>query len=269
MEARQLSLDVEIADLAEVEEALVEAGPFVQATAIDVVRQVVDVIEADALRLRVGLAEPLEIDIVDRAFRAVAVDEIDLQAADSLDAQDLELVGTDLRLDGLGAHGKSTVIGVSGIGHPERHGRRGRAVLGREALREGAGLRVDDEVDVALAIERDVLRAVFRDHAEAHDLEQAIQRLRIGMAELHELEAVGSHGVLFGYGGWRRIVRERSHCFPPVVPLPIARPYLREQRIQPLADAHFRQTASGWLAGAASWKALCPAQAASTAAIFG
>ena len=84
-------------------------------------------------------------------------------------------------------------------------------MLGREALREGAGLRVDDEVDVALAIERDVLRAVFRDHAEAHDLEQAIQRLRIGMAELHELEAVGSHGVLFGYGGWRRIVRERSH----------------------------------------------------------
>ena len=77
------------------------------------------------------------------------------------------------------------------------------------------------------------------------------------MAELHELEAVRSHRVLFGDGGRRRIVRERSHGFPPVVP-----PADREALIcENNASAAWRmricrQAASGWLAGAASWKAL-------------
>jgi hypothetical protein len=42
LEARVLALDVEEADLAEVEQALVVAGPVVHAAAIDVVREVVD-----------------------------------------------------------------------------------------------------------------------------------------------------------------------------------------------------------------------------------
>ena len=37
-----LALDVEVADLAEVEQALVEAGPLVHVAAVHVVRQVVD-----------------------------------------------------------------------------------------------------------------------------------------------------------------------------------------------------------------------------------
>ncbi len=226
VQPRQLAFDVEIPNLAEVEEALVEPGPFVQAPAIDVVGQVIDVIEADALWLRIGLAQPFEIDIVDRALRAIAVDEIDLQAADSLDGRDLELIGADLRLDGLGAHGERAVIGVFRIGHAEGHGRSRWAVLRCEALGEGARLRIDDEVDVALAIEHHVLRAVLGDRAEAHRLEEAIQSLRIRMAEFHEFEAVRTHGILFGDGGWRRIVRERSHDFPPVMPLPIERPLL-------------------------------------------
>ena len=41
-EAGELALDVEIADLAEIEEPLVEAGPFLHAAAIDVVGQMVD-----------------------------------------------------------------------------------------------------------------------------------------------------------------------------------------------------------------------------------
>ena len=43
MQAGELALDVEEADLAEVEQALVEAGPFVQPAAMHVVGQVVDV----------------------------------------------------------------------------------------------------------------------------------------------------------------------------------------------------------------------------------
>ena len=96
MQAGELAGDVEVADLAEVEELLVEPGPFVHAPALDVVGQVVDVVQADALRLRVALADPVEIDVVDRALRAVAVDEIDLQAADALDRRDVELLRSDL-----------------------------------------------------------------------------------------------------------------------------------------------------------------------------
>ena len=50
VQARQLALDVEEADLAEVEQLGVEAEPLVHVAAVDVVGQVVEVVEADALR---------------------------------------------------------------------------------------------------------------------------------------------------------------------------------------------------------------------------
>ena len=75
-EAGLLALDVEVADLAEVEEPLVEVRPDRHPAAVDVVGQVVEVGE-----LRVRVRHPLlpiwmeiEIDLVDLAF-AVAVDE--------------------------------------------------------------------------------------------------------------------------------------------------------------------------------------------------
>ena len=59
-QARVLAFDIEVADLAEIEEALVEAGPDMHAPAADVMRQVVDIMEAAALRLRITRAEPVE-----------------------------------------------------------------------------------------------------------------------------------------------------------------------------------------------------------------
>src|SRR3546814_7795267 len=50
----QLALDVEVADLAEIEEALVEGRPLLHAPAVDVVGQVVDDGEAGARRTLVG-----------------------------------------------------------------------------------------------------------------------------------------------------------------------------------------------------------------------
>ena len=67
LQAGQLALDVEVADLAEIEEPLVEVGPLVHAAAMDVVGQVVDVGEADARGLRVDARPGREIDVVDRA----------------------------------------------------------------------------------------------------------------------------------------------------------------------------------------------------------
>ena len=42
-EAGELALDVEIADLAEIEQPLVELGPFRHAAAVHVVREVIDI----------------------------------------------------------------------------------------------------------------------------------------------------------------------------------------------------------------------------------
>jgi len=41
-------------------------------------------------------------------------------------------------------------------------------VIAGELLGEAVGLRIDDEVDVALAVQSDVLAAVSRDRGEAH-----------------------------------------------------------------------------------------------------
>jgi hypothetical protein len=59
VEAGELPLDVEVADLPEVEEPLVEAGPLVHAAAMHVVRQVVDVPEARALGC--GSGSPVQV----------------------------------------------------------------------------------------------------------------------------------------------------------------------------------------------------------------
>ena len=51
LEPGQLALDVEVADLAEIEQPLVEARPFVHPAAMHVVRQVIDVGEPRARRM--------------------------------------------------------------------------------------------------------------------------------------------------------------------------------------------------------------------------
>ena len=61
-----------------------------------------------------------------------------------------------------------------------------------EARTVAAGFGVDDEVGVALAIERHVLGAVLADGAEAHLLEEFAQGRSIGRGVFDELEAVGA-----------------------------------------------------------------------------
>ncbi len=90
-----LAGDVEVADLPEVEHPLVEAGPLVEPAAMHVVGQVVDVAEARPRSgCRILVAQPLEVDVVDRALGAVAIDQVDVQAADALDGRNLQFVRT-------------------------------------------------------------------------------------------------------------------------------------------------------------------------------
>src|ERR1700688_4982843 len=85
-QAGRPALDIEKADLAEIEQSFVEAGPDIHAAAMDVVGEVIDIIEPGALRPRVFRTQPLELGIVGRTLGAVAVDEIEQAAADTLDA---------------------------------------------------------------------------------------------------------------------------------------------------------------------------------------
>ena len=60
------ALDVEIADLAEVEDTLIPGRPMRHTAAIDIVRQMIDRLEASANREMFNPGQIDEIDIVDR-----------------------------------------------------------------------------------------------------------------------------------------------------------------------------------------------------------
>src|SRR5690606_38078064 len=88
-DARDLALDVEVAYFAEVEQALVEFGPFVHAALVHVVRKVVDGAQARALVMNVGVGgggvDGLEVDIVDADVADAAVAVLAGPAVDQVD----------------------------------------------------------------------------------------------------------------------------------------------------------------------------------------
>ena len=161
-QARRATLDVEKADLAEVEQFFVEAGPDIHAAAVHIVGEVIDVEQAGARGARIALAEPVEFGVVGRALRAVAIDEIEQAAADPLDGGNIERLARGRNIGGLGTERERAREGRLRIDHAERHRRRARPVRGDEVEAVAAGLLIDEEVDVALPIERDALAAVTR-----------------------------------------------------------------------------------------------------------
>ena len=171
-----------------------------------VVRQVVDVGEAVADRVRVRAGDRLEVDVIDAdvadgaRLRAVlaapAVDEVDQRIADALDRRDVQLHRAGLVVEAPCAEFQRVLVRLRGILHAERDRADRRAVQAREALRERIGFGVDDEVDVALAVHRHVLVAVARDRGETHPFEQLSERFRVRCRVFDEFEAVGADGVV-------------------------------------------------------------------------
>jgi hypothetical protein len=208
LQARELSLDVEVADLAEIEEALVELRPLGHAAAVHVVREVVHAGKPGARR-RGRLAPPegfeagkrLEVHVVDGVavgVLGVAVDEINERVADALHRRDVELARARARLDAPRAALDELVVGARRVLDPPGHGAHAGAVAAREVLRERARLGVDDKVHAALLEEQHVLVPVLRHRLEAHALEERPERLRVGGGVLDELEAVGVDRVFPG-----------------------------------------------------------------------
>jgi hypothetical protein len=100
---------------------------------IDIVGEVVEIIEADALRLRIALAEPVEFGVIGRALLAVGVDEIEQRAADADDGRHIErlvvaLIFRRTLRDGM-------FEGLLRVDHAPGHGRRAGAVNADEAHR--------------------------------------------------------------------------------------------------------------------------------------
>src|SRR3989442_10489140 len=235
LQASELALDVEVADLAAIEQPFVELGPFLHAAAVDVVREVIDVAQAGARgSRRIAAPERLEarqrpeIHVVDRVaviVLGIAVDEVDERVADALDRRDAELARPRAAFHAPGAALEEPVVRRRGILHAEGHGAHARAVATSKVLRERARLGVDDEVDVALLVEQHVLVAVPSDRLEAHALEQLAERPGIGHRVLDELEAVGLDRVVPQLGH-DRILALKNGDRPHFPGRPAARPAL-------------------------------------------
>ena len=196
LQAGQLALDIEVPNFPEVKQLLVETGPLIHVAAIDVVGDVIDLAEPDAVvrepRARVGRHK---VDVVDRML-AVTVDQIDHAAADAFDGRDVKFHRPDLVAERLGASGDQLCVRGGRILDPERHGTGARSVRFGETAAVTVGFGVDDEVHIALAKERDRFGTMSRHRAKPHVLEQAVQLAHVGRGVLDELETVGADRIL-------------------------------------------------------------------------
>ena len=195
-QAGVFALDVEVADLAEVEQLLVEPGPVFHATAVHVVRQVVDQAEAVALGMAVHAFMKDEVDVVDGFAILEAVDQVQRRTANALDGRQLQFHRAGGNVHRLCAQLQRALVGVVRILHAESHAAGAGPMFRRKVGAHAARLAVDDEIDVALAVQHHVLGAVLRHFDEAHALQHRLDHARRGGGELHKLEAHQAHRVL-------------------------------------------------------------------------
>jgi hypothetical protein len=171
-----------------------------------VVGEVVERGQAESCGREFSAGQGDEVDVIDAdiadaagrsaAFAAPAIDEVDDAVADALDGRDVELHRPAFRVVTPGAQFDRTTIGVGGVIDAKRNGADRWAVQPSEALGEGVGFGVDDEVDLTLPIQRHVLVPMAGDGDEAHAFEKLAKRNRIGCRVLDELEAVSAHRVV-------------------------------------------------------------------------
>ena len=120
-QAGVFALDVEIADLAEIEEVLVILGPVVHAALVDIVGQVIDDVETAAFRMAVDTVEIHEINVVEGGAILEAVDQVDRRAANALDGRQAKFGNAGLGLDRLGALFQGQLVGGLGVADAEAH----------------------------------------------------------------------------------------------------------------------------------------------------
>ena len=163
---------------------------------VHVVREVVDEFEAMAHGVALSAVQKLKVNVVNRLTVFKAVDQIQRCATNALDGGQAQFHWPGRDLDRLRTQLKSARISLVRVFDAKRHAARRRPVLGRKVGGGAVRLLVDDEVDVALAVQQHVFGPVFGDEAKAHGLEHGAERGRIGGGKFNKLETTQPHGVV-------------------------------------------------------------------------
>ena len=194
-QAGVFALDVEKAHLAEVEQLRIKPRPIRHATAVHVVRHVVDDSEPVAQRMAVRALDEIEVDVVDRLAFLEAVDQVQGRTADALDGGQVQFHRAGAKFYRLCTQFECALESQARVLDPESQPAGRGPVLRREIRGHAARLAVDDEVDVALAVQRDVLRTVLGHTREPQHLEHRLEHAGRRGRELHELETHQAHWI--------------------------------------------------------------------------
>src|SRR5450830_459878 len=150
--------------------------------------------------MALGIGKKDKIDIVDRAMVAIAIDQIQQLAADAFDGRNVEFHRPELGRHAFRTQLQRALIDLRRITHPKCHGVDGRAMNGGKRGGVAVWFGVEDEIDAALAIQRDIFGAVAGDRGKAHRFQYGGQRQWIKRGEFDEVEAIGTHGALLCEG---------------------------------------------------------------------
>ncbi len=195
------TLDVEVADLAEVEQALVVVRPLLHVAQVQVVGQVVDEGQAEADRVLLSAFDRLVVGVVDAAVGAITVHQVQHAVADALDHRGRHGTGFGQQVHFLGtvAQGQGQHLGRR-LAEADGEATGTGTVLGGEVGGEGVGLLVHKKVDAALTVDGNSTLPVAEDGREPHVLEVVVQlgSLPRRCGELDELKTIDTHRVFKG-----------------------------------------------------------------------
>ena len=181
--------------VAKIEQLVVVVDPMLHLAAAHVIGDVIDRNETGARNMRMSFGKRNKIDIEDRHL-AITVDQINGGFADSHNGGNVEFHHPcpsrflDDDIVGCPPVRSTGVFDTNGDGID-------RCCSNiQERTGETWQVRVDQQIDLALPIKRDVLGTVPGDGAESRAAQEAGEWHRIGCRELDELEAVRAHRIL-------------------------------------------------------------------------
>ncbi|MDT4838229.1 hypothetical protein FQZ97_719800 [compost metagenome] len=177
------------------EELAVELDPVVAALGADVLHDAEEVDTGGGRRVLVHRGDGHEVHVVDRKL-LVAVHEIDAAAPRAVDGRDVEFHHLGVRGHRPGTAFEHVVVGSARIAHAQRHGRDRRHLAAVGGALGIGGVGIDDDVEIALAVQQHLARAVARHGAKAHHLQHLAQRLGFVGRVFDELHTIETHRVV-------------------------------------------------------------------------
>ncbi|MCY1514163.1 hypothetical protein D9M68_486920 [compost metagenome] len=177
----------------EVQHALVEQYPVVQAVSRQCQGHVVDALQLAAFA---GRRIEDEVAVVDGLAGGRLFHQVDQAAVRSAHGGNLALVGPHQAAIGLALELAGALQGAGAVLDPQRRGAERRAVGLEIAMGEGIGFGIEDDIDVALAQQAHVLGAVLAGAGEAQALQPAGELGALGLVhgEFEELDPVVAAG---------------------------------------------------------------------------